>query len=74
MTSDRGLNRLRVRIQKPTHFFQQRHELLGISVTQILRKNQVVSALFQGTFRRVHESDLVCSPALAKPFGNVRWD
>jgi hypothetical protein len=47
MTARSSLNRLRIRVEKPAHFFQQCREFLRTPVAQVPGQNHVVPAFLQ---------------------------
>src|SRR5579863_485100 len=55
--------------EEPADFFQDRRELLGVSVPEILGENQKVAAFLDGSFGYVHKPSLV---RLASPLISLR--
>ena len=70
----RSQNRGGVGIEHAADFFGNGGELGGVSVSQILRQDQIVTALFQRSFGNIQEARFVCLAAPAKSFSDVGWN
>src|SRR5438445_104709 len=70
----RSPNSRRIGVEQTADFFQRTCEIAGVAVSKILRQDQVVATLLQGSLGHIHIARFVSFPTSTKSFSNVGRD